>query len=89
MMAEYDFKNPPALRKLVGNGVKLHAYPTDMMRQAQNAAFELYEEEAAKNPAFRKMYEPWKKFREVVMLWHRFAEHSYSTFVYNNPVKKG
>src|SRR3954453_9836308 len=26
MMAEYDFKNPTALRRLVGAGVKLHAY---------------------------------------------------------------
>ena len=89
MMAEYDFKNPPALKRLVGNGVKLHAYPTEMLKAAQNAAFELYAEEADKNPAFRKMYEPWKKFRADVMLWHRFAEHTYSNFVYNNPPAKG
>ena len=76
MMAEYDFKNPPALKRLIGNGVKLHAYPTEMLRAAQNAACELYAEEADKNPAFRKMYEPWKKFRADVMLWHRFAEHT-------------
>ena len=88
MMAEYDFKNPPALRRLVGNGVKLHAYPNDLMKAAQDAAFDLYAEEAAKNPAFRKMYEPWSKFRSEVMLWHRFAEHTYSSFVYNNPPKK-
>ena len=87
MMAEYDFKNPPALRKLVGGGVKLHAYPTEMLKAAQNEAFALYEEEAAKNPTFRKMYEPWKKFRAEVMLWHRFAEHTYSNFVFNNPPK--
>ena len=87
MMAEYDFKNPPALRKLVGSGVKLHAYPTAMLKLAQDAAFDLYAEEAEKNPAFRKMYEPWKKFRAEVMLWHRFAEHTYANFVFNNPVK--
>ena len=88
MMAKYDFKNPPALRRLVGNGVKLHAYPNDLMKAAQDAAFDLYAEEAAKNPAFRKMYEPWIKFRGEVMLWHRFAEHAYSSFVYNNPPRK-
>ena len=87
MMAEYDFKNPPALRKLVGSGVKLHAYPTAMLKSSQDAAFDLYAEEAEKNPAFRKMYEPWKKFRAEVMLWHRFAEHTYANFVFNNPVK--
>jgi TRAP-type mannitol/chloroaromatic compound transport system substrate-binding protein len=84
MMAKYDFKNPPALRRLVGGGTKLHAYPLDLMKAAQNAAFGLYEEEASKNPAFRKIYEPWKKFRAEVMLWHRFAESSYSNFVLNN-----
>ncbi|MCY7370238.1 MAG: TRAP transporter substrate-binding protein [Polaromonas sp.] len=85
MMAKYDFKNPPALRRLVGSGTKLHAYPLDLMKAAQNAAFALYEEESSKNPAFRKLYEPWKKFRAEVMLWHRFAESSYSNFVLNNP----
>lgn len=89
MMAEYDFKNPPALKRLVGSGVKLHAYPVELMKKAQDAAFDLYEEEAAKNPAFKKLYEPWKKFRAEIMLWHRIAEHSYSSFAYANAPKKG
>lgn len=89
MMAKYDFKNPDALKRLVGNGVKLHAYPVELMRKAQDAAFDLYEEEAAKNPAFKKIYEPWKKFRAEIMLWHRFAEHTYSSFAYSNPPKIG
>ena len=88
MMAEYDFKNPPALRRLVGAGVKLHADPVDLMRAAQDAAFDLYAEESEKNPAFRKIFDSWSKFRGDVMLWHRFAEHTYSSFVYNNPPKK-
>ena len=71
----------------MGSGVKLHAYPAEMLKAAQTAAFELYAEEADKNPAFRKMYEPWKKFRAEVMLWHRFAEPTYSNFVYANPAK--
>ena len=86
--SEYDFKNPPALRRLVGGGTKLHAYPVEMMKAAQNAAFDRYEEESSKNPAFRKMYEPWKKFRAEIMLWHRFAENTYSNFVLNHPPGK-
>jgi TRAP-type mannitol/chloroaromatic compound transport system substrate-binding protein len=88
MMAEYDFKNPPALLRLVANGVKLHAYPTDLMKAAQDAAYDLYAEEGAKNPAFRKIFESWNKFRSDVMIWHRFAENTYANFVYNNPAKK-
>jgi TRAP-type mannitol/chloroaromatic compound transport system substrate-binding protein len=87
MMAEYDFKNPTALRRLVGNGVKLHAYSQDIMKAAQTAAFEFYAEEAEKNPSFRKIYEPWLKFRSDILVWHRFAENTYSNFVFNNPIK--
>ena len=88
MMSEYDFKNPTALRRLVGNGVKLHAYSAEMMRAAQDAAFDLYAEEADRNPAFRKIYESWLKFRGEVMLWHRFAEQTYTNFVANNVPKR-
>ncbi|NBW79480.1 MAG: ABC transporter substrate-binding protein [Betaproteobacteria bacterium] len=87
MMAEYDFKNPTALRRLVGNGVKLHAYTTDMMKKAQDAAFDLYAEESAKNPSFKKIYESWRKFRGDILVWHRVAEQTYSTFAFNNPPK--
>ncbi len=88
MMTEYDFKNPPALLRLVGNGVKLHAYSNELMKAAQDAAYDLYAEESAKNPSFRKFFESWNKFRNEVMLWHRFAENTYANFVYNNPPKK-
>jgi TRAP-type mannitol/chloroaromatic compound transport system substrate-binding protein len=89
MMAEYDFKNPTALRRLVGNGVKLHAYSTELLRAAQEAAFDLYSEESDKNPAFKKMYESWSKFRSEQQLWHRFAEHTLANFMYANPVRRG
>ena len=88
MMAEYDFKNPTALRRLVGSGVKLHAYSTEIMRAAQDAAFDLYAEEAEKNPSFRKIYDSWQKFRSEIMLWHRFAEQTYANFVLSNPVRR-
>jgi TRAP-type mannitol/chloroaromatic compound transport system substrate-binding protein len=57
------------------------------MKAAQTAAFEFYAEEADKNPSFRKIYEPWLKFRTDIMLWHRFAETTYNNFVLNNPIK--
>jgi TRAP-type mannitol/chloroaromatic compound transport system substrate-binding protein len=85
MMAEYDFKNPKALKSLVSKGVQLHAYSTDIMKAAQKAAFELYDEEAAKNPAFKKIYVPWRAFREELTLWHRVAELTYTNFAANNP----
>jgi TRAP-type mannitol/chloroaromatic compound transport system substrate-binding protein len=88
MMAKYDFKNLDALERLVKNGVKLHAYSTEMMKAAMKAAYELYEEESGKNPSWKKIYEPWKKFRQREFLWHRAAEFSYETFAYSNPFGK-
>ena len=55
------------------------------------AAYELNEETAAKNPAFKKIYEPWKKFRDEQYLWFRVAEQSYDNFVFtaDQATKKG
>jgi TRAP-type mannitol/chloroaromatic compound transport system substrate-binding protein len=61
MLAQYDAKNPPALLRLVGQGVKLHPYPKDVMLAARRATFELYEEEAKANPDFAAIYRPWKQ----------------------------
>ena len=93
MMAQYDFKNPQALQRLVKNGVKLHAFSAEIMKAAHKASFEMYEEEAEKNPSWKKIYEPWKKFREDEFLWHRVAEQNLTTFLLSNPTnpaaKKG
>jgi TRAP-type mannitol/chloroaromatic compound transport system substrate-binding protein len=88
MMAEYDAKNPAALRRLIANGVKLHAYSLEIMRAAQTAAYAIYAEEAAKNPAFKKIYESWYKFREDQMAWGAVAERTMSEFSFNNKPPK-
>jgi TRAP-type mannitol/chloroaromatic compound transport system substrate-binding protein len=78
MMAKYDAKNVPALQRLVKSGVKLHQFSQDILRAAQKAAYELYEDEASKNPAWKKIYEPWKKFR---------SDHSSGTACRSSPTR--
>jgi TRAP-type mannitol/chloroaromatic compound transport system substrate-binding protein len=68
----------------VKNGVKLHAFSPEIMKAAHQAVFEMYEEEAAKNPSWKKIYEPWKKFRQDEFLWHRVAEQTLNTFLLSN-----
>ncbi|MDD5388415.1 MAG: TRAP transporter substrate-binding protein [Gallionellaceae bacterium] len=82
MLAEYDFKNPQALMRLVRQGVKLHAYPKDVMKAARTASFKLYDAEAAKNPDFARIYKQWKTFRDGQIQWFRVAESSYENFLY-------
>ena len=84
MLAQYDARNPQALVSLLQKGVKLHRYPTDVLQAAQKVAFELYEEESSKNPAFKKIYTEWKKFRTLAHGWSGLAESAMETFMYTN-----
>ncbi|MEW5893688.1 MAG: TRAP transporter substrate-binding protein [Pseudomonadota bacterium] len=83
MLAEYDHKNPQSLARLVKSGVKLQAFPKDVMTAAYQEAFRLYEAEAKTNPAFARIYSDWKRFREQQNLWFKVAEASYANFLYS------
>ena len=88
MMAKYDSLNPAALERLLDLGVKLVPFPPEIMRLAQKASFEFYENEASSNPEFRKLYQNWRLFREGQFAWHRVAEHTYANFVYTTRVMR-
>jgi TRAP-type mannitol/chloroaromatic compound transport system substrate-binding protein len=81
-MAKYDVQNPQALRRLVAAGTQLRPFPREVMQACYKAAFELYDETAAKNENFRKVYEPWKVFRDSQFQWFRVAESTFDNFVY-------
>jgi TRAP-type mannitol/chloroaromatic compound transport system substrate-binding protein len=74
MQAEYDAKNPAALARLLKNGVKLHSFSREIMDACYKAATEVMDEEAAKNAKFKKVYEPWKRFRQDQNQWASVAE---------------
>jgi TRAP-type mannitol/chloroaromatic compound transport system substrate-binding protein len=74
MMAEYDHKNPPALSRLLQQGVKLQAYPKDIMDAAFKAAQQLYADESAKNPAFKTIFTEFDKYRKTQNAWFSVAE---------------
>lgn len=81
MLAKYDAANPAALRRLVGSGVNLKPFPQDVLQAAFKAAEETYEETAASNPRFKKVYEPWRAFRGEQNLWFRVAEGNFDSFM--------
>ena len=86
MLAEYDAKNPPALARIQKTGVQVRSFPADVMAAAQKAAFQIYDEEAAKNPSFAKIYANWRAFRDAQHAWHRTADLSFDSFVLTNPL---
>ncbi len=80
MQARYDAKNPAALKRLVAGGTKLLPFSNEIMAACYKAALELYDETAAKNPKFKKIYEPWKKFRDEQIEWFSVCEGRFDNF---------
>ena len=95
MVAKYDALNPAALRRLVAAGVQLRPFPREIMQASYKAAVEVYDEFATTNAKFKKVYEPWKKFRDEEILWFRVAEQNFDQFMATAsqqsaaPAKKG
>jgi TRAP-type mannitol/chloroaromatic compound transport system substrate-binding protein len=81
MMAAYDARNPKVYKKIVGSGTRVHVFPNVLMINAHQNAFKIYDEEAAKNPSFKKIYESWKRFRGDITLWHGTAESAMQNFL--------
>ncbi len=81
-MAKYDVQNPLALRQLVAAGTQLRAFPRVVMQACYRASFELYDETAARNAAFKKAYDHWRGFRDTQYQWFRVAENTFDSFAY-------
>ena len=81
MLAKYDALNPAALRRLIASGVQLRAWSKPIMDAAWGAANEVYAETAAKNAAFKKIYDPWKAFRDEQIRWFGVAEQNFDNFM--------
>jgi TRAP-type mannitol/chloroaromatic compound transport system substrate-binding protein len=79
--AKYDAVNPAALKRLIGNGVKVLPFSNDILATCYKTSQEVYEDIAAKNDKFRKIYEPWKKFRDDQVQWFSIAENRYDNFM--------
>ena len=57
------------------------------MEAALKASNELYDEIAAKNPDFKKLYESSRAFRNEEYLWFQIAEYAYDTFLIRSRTK--
>ncbi len=85
MQTRYDAKNPPALRRLIEAGTQLRPFTAEVMKVAQRESIAVLEEHAAADPAYRKIYENWKKFREDSFAWFGTAELAYAAASFAPP----
>ena len=82
--ARYDALNPPALQRLIDGGTQVLPFPEDVMQAAEKASFDLYEERAAADPAYRKIYDAWTRFRKEAYDWNFVSELAYGRFAVRN-----
>lgn len=88
MLASYDFKNPPALKRLVANGAVLRPFPQDVMSACFDAAKDSYAEIGAKNAAFKKLHDSMMAFRNDGYLWQQVSEATFDNFMMSQQRKK-
>ncbi|MCU0490733.1 MAG: TRAP transporter substrate-binding protein DctP [Chloroflexaceae bacterium] len=82
MMAKYDALNQAALKTIVGGGVQLRTYSPEIMDAAETASFQLFDEFAAKDADFKKIFDGWKEFRTGVYSWNKVNEFSFVSHQY-------
>ena len=87
MMAKYDQLNPPALKKLLASGTKLHAFSPEIMQASFKSAMELYAEISLTNPSFKKVYASLTDFANDGYQWYQVAELGFDSFMVRNGLR--
>lgn len=81
MLAEYDFQNPPALKRLVAAGAQIRPFPQPVLDACFEAANAVYADINAANPTFRTIFASMQAFRNEAFLYAQVSEYTYDTFM--------
>jgi TRAP-type mannitol/chloroaromatic compound transport system substrate-binding protein len=77
-LSEFDANNGAALQTLINeHKVEVYKFPDKVLDALRPLAQEVVEEEAAKSPMAKKVYESFAKFQKVVGTWGSISEKSY------------
>ena len=79
--ARYDARNPGALKQLVGAKTKVLPFPQSVMDASFKTTMEVYSELNNSNPDWKKIYADYRNFQRDQVLWFRFAEGSFDSFM--------
>ena len=88
MLANYDQKNPAALKRLVAKGAMLRPFPQDVMTACFEAAKDSYAEIGAKNQAFKTIHDSMMAYRADAFLWQQVSEATFDNFMMAQQRKK-
>ena len=83
MMANYDYKNPAAIKRLAAGGAQLRPFSQEIMDACYKASLEVYAEINAANPMFKKIYDNQLEFKRDAYLWLQASEATYDNYMMN------
>jgi TRAP-type mannitol/chloroaromatic compound transport system substrate-binding protein len=79
MLSEFEARNLESLRTLQNKyKVKTYAFPDPVIKKLKTYTKEVLSEEAAKDPAFRRVYTAYEKFRANNDAWSGISEAAYA-----------
>jgi TRAP-type mannitol/chloroaromatic compound transport system substrate-binding protein len=87
VQAEYDARNPQALKRLVANGAVLRPFSQEIMEACMKASDEVNAETSATNADYKKILDSQFAFRNDENLWWQVAEYGFQTFMIRNRPK--
>jgi TRAP-type mannitol/chloroaromatic compound transport system substrate-binding protein len=78
MLDRYTARNNAALRELVDEkGAQLRKLPDEVLQRLYDISMQLYAEQSERDPAFKKVYDSYRKFLEQARAYHKISEHTY------------
>ncbi|NER79522.1 MAG: TRAP transporter substrate-binding protein [Leptolyngbya sp. SIO1D8] len=80
MLAQYDAVNGAALQRLVDKGTQLVPYSDEILAAAEEAAFQLYADNANQDSTFKEVFDQWQAFRDALYGWNRVNELGFARF---------
>ena len=88
MVAKYDVSNPPALKRMLSQGVQLKSFSEDVLDACFKAADDTYAEMSEQSADFKKVWAHMKAFRADQFLWQQIAEYTMDSYMMIQQGKK-
>ncbi len=82
MQERYDAKNPPALERLLAQGIELRPFSETILKGAREASETLLDDDARQDATYRRILEHWRSFRRESFRWFATAELAYANFAW-------
>ena len=84
MQRRYDAKNPAAFARLKQQDIEVRPFDASILRAAREASEQLLADEAASDPAYRRILDGWRRFRDASFQWFGTAELAYARAVFGD-----